>query len=227
MGQELSQYFKERLNSLIDIINNVNEENCFDQFVNYFQVCKEISKFRVELIREMEDYSDGLLLASLLSYLPYCDFLEGYTEEEREKLVNDINNGNWDSYKPREDSIKFSEYGIDDCNLGCNVNLIKHFTIEKIEGNSYLPIFFGDNPTKSSIILTSIYGIFTVEVAENSGPESNLYKIAKHFIMKIFFVNAKNEITNYIINAFVKKYIPGMVFWIIYSINRQMDTYLS
>lgn len=227
MEQELSVFFNEKLNSLIDIINNATEENCFDQFVNYFRVCKEISRFRVELIQEASEYSDGLLIASLLSYLPYCDFLEGYSLEERGDLIKDINNGNWDSYIPREDSINFGEYGIDESKMGCKSEDIKHFIAERVEGNSYLPLFYGDNPTKNSIVLTSIYGVFTIDVAEEAGPESNIYKIAKHFIMKIFFVNARYEITEYIINAFVKKYIPSLVFWIIYSIKQQMDDYPS
>lgn len=162
MTQSPMSYLQEKLERLRRILNSVDKKNCFTKLVEYFQICREISKRESAIISEnFGELRTAIFL--LLANLPYCQL--------------------------EEDDLKVSEQCEDDEFLGCCVEDQKYIQSFMESSCQYKPMIFTyrDNPTKDSI--TIYYEGINRTLAYIDDKESNqiIVKTIKEMICNRFF----------------------------------------
>ena len=169
MTQSPMSYFQVKLDELSKILNSADEKNCFAKLVEYFQVCREISKRESAIIGA----NFGELQAAislLLANLPYCQL--------------------------EVDDLKVSNQCEDDEFLGCRVEDQKYIQSFMESSCEYKPMIFTyrDNPTKDSI--TVYYEGINRTLAYIDDKESNqiVVKTIKEMICNRFFGYQKEVI---------------------------------
>jgi len=172
MNQSIMSFFQEKINELQTIQSSVNEENCLSKLVEYFQVCREISRRETAIIHANLGGLENVISLFLLN-LPYCQ-LEDYELEVLELCKDD----------------KF---------LGCCIRDQKYTQsfMENLENSEPIIFTFRDNPTKESITVYDRGINRTLAYIEKKERNPIVIRRIKELVCHHFFKCQKETLQDY------------------------------